>query len=605
VVAAWLPVAVAAAEPEQYRWSGVERVVAVGDVHGACQSLESILAEAGLIDDELTWSGGATHLVLLGDVVDRGPESKRALALIMRLQAEATIAGGHVHFLLGNHEVMNLVGDLSYTSDAEFAAFAKQEDKKERKAAFKRTLRFSISHNGDLGKMRKVFTKRYPEGYFGHREAFSPDGIFGAWLLDQQILVIVNGVAFVHAGLSPMLLEVDADQINQVAMGELRRLVEAQWQLIELGVLTPEMSFKDQIDRISAMLPDGVDPAAAQQPARQMFEAAGGMVFRRDGPLWYRGSALNPEPGEAALVAEVLAHLGADRVVIGHTPVHTDRITTRFDGEVVLADTGMLNEHYGGRASAVVMSEGVLYEAYTGEGQRALSDQRWQYTPEAFASDQDYLRFLESAPAVFMRDIGSGTTRPLEVWLADDGRRSRAVFKTIDDGDRRWAHEVAAYRLDRLLGHGMVPPTVQREIAGTTGSLQLWVENAINDEDRLAEDLEPPDPVEFKHQRDHADVFDLLIFNVDRNATNMLISTTDDWRISLIDHEQAFKPSLPSRYHLEDARSKLDQDLRELLQGLDVDAVRDELGGLLTDGQLDALLARLELLLAGTLPPIE
>jgi hypothetical protein len=264
----------------------------------------------------------------------------------------------------------------------------------------------------------------------------------------------------------------------------------------------------------------------------------------------------------------------------------------------------MLNEHYGGRASAVVMNDGILYEAYTGEGERVLSDQRWQYTPEAFASDEDYLRFLESASVVFMRDIGSGTTRPLEVWMADNGRRSRAVFKTIDVGDRRWAHEVAAYRLDRLLGHGMVPPTVEREIAGGTGSLQLWVEDAINEEDRVAEDLQPPDPAEFRHQRDHADVFDLLIFNVDRNATNMLISNAD-WKISLIDHEQAFKPSLPSRYHLEDARSKLDEDFRELLTGLDADAVGEELGDLLTDEQLDALFARLQLLLADTLPPIE
>ncbi len=355
-------------ETRQYRWSGVERVVVVGDVHGANDSLVEILGEAGLIDGDRVWAGGKTHLVMLGDIVDRGPDSREALTLIMRLQAEADDAGGRVHLVLGNHEVMNLVGDLRYTSDAEFAAFAKEEDSKGRKAAFKRTSKASLSQNGDLGKMRKVFTKRYPQGYFGHRRAFSPEGLYGRWLLNQQILVIVNEVAFVHGGLSPLLLDVEPDRINQVAMGELQQFVEAQQGLMKLDVLAPEMSFKDQIERVGAILDEDSESAEVEELARQMFHAAEGMVFRRDGPLWYRGSSLNPEEGEAALVQEVLEHLGVERVAVGHTPNHTGRISTRFDGAVVMADTGMLTEHYGGQASAVEVRDGLFYEVYTWRG---------------------------------------------------------------------------------------------------------------------------------------------------------------------------------------------------------------------------------------------
>ena len=153
-----------AEESKQWRWDSVERVVVVGDVHGAYESLVGILRQAAMIDSEGVWIGDEDHLVMLGDLVDRGPDSRKALTLVMRLQYEAEQAGGRVHLVLGNHEVMNLVGELSYTSPSEFAAFAKEEDPKERKAALKRMLGSSLSQNKDLGKMRKVFAKRYPPG---------------------------------------------------------------------------------------------------------------------------------------------------------------------------------------------------------------------------------------------------------------------------------------------------------------------------------------------------------------------------------------------------------------------------------------------------------
>jgi len=585
-----------AEEPKPWRWDGVERVVVVGDVHGAYDSLVGILRQAKMIDSEGVWIGGEDHLVMLGDLVDRGPDSRKALTLIMRLQYEAERAGGRVHLVLGNHEVMNVVGELSYTNPSEFAAFAKEDDPKQRKAALKRMLGASVSQNKDLGKMRKVFAKRYPPGYFGHRDAFSADGLYGGWLLDQSILVVVNDVAFVHGGLPPMLLGMDPDQINSVAMAELRSFVEAQQRLEDLGVLGPEMAFKQQLGTVSAILEDPNSDPEVVAPAEQLFLAAEGMVFRRDGPLWYRGLALNPEADEQELVDEMLAHLGADRVVIGHTPVHTDRITTRFNGAVVMADTGMLTEHYGGRASALEMTNGVVAALYTGQGGEPLEDQRWDLTAGLFGDADELATFLESASVVHTERVGAGSTDPRTVILADNGRRCRAIFKDIDQGDRHYTNEVAAYRLDRMLGLGMVPPTVVRRINGATGSLQAWVENAINEEDRLAEDLSPEDDDDFEEQRDHAGVFDVLIFNIDRNGSNTLI-TTSDWQIHLIDHEQALKPSVPSPYHLDAGRAMLDEEFAAVLAGLDAEAVHAELGGLLSEEQIDALLERRDLLL--------
>jgi len=79
----------------------------------------SILQAAQVVDAQLRWVGGMTLLVSLGDLLDRAPQSLKAMDLLMRLQEEARSSGGYVHVLLGNHEVMNLTGDLRDVSDEE------------------------------------------------------------------------------------------------------------------------------------------------------------------------------------------------------------------------------------------------------------------------------------------------------------------------------------------------------------------------------------------------------------------------------------------------------------------------------------------------------
>ena len=88
-------------ETPRYEWDGVARIVAVGDVHGALSPLVAVLEGAGLVDPDLAWTGGDTHLVLLGDLVDRGPDDRAILDLVGRLQDEARAAGGHVRGLPG------------------------------------------------------------------------------------------------------------------------------------------------------------------------------------------------------------------------------------------------------------------------------------------------------------------------------------------------------------------------------------------------------------------------------------------------------------------------------------------------------------------------
>src|SRR5262245_33598569 len=103
-------------------FTGVERVVAVGDVHGDFGAFVGVLRAAGVIDQKNKWTGGKTHLVQTGDVPDRGADSRKVMDLLMDLEKQAPKAGGRVHALIGNHEAMNLYGDLRYVVPGEFAA---------------------------------------------------------------------------------------------------------------------------------------------------------------------------------------------------------------------------------------------------------------------------------------------------------------------------------------------------------------------------------------------------------------------------------------------------------------------------------------------------
>ena len=112
------------------------RVIAVGDVHGDFDGFCTILKRAALIDEQRRWTGSTFALVQTGDLIDRGPKSREAMDLLISLEKMATNAGGQIIPLLGNHEIMNLVGDLRYVSTEDYARYADATSEERRKAAY-------------------------------------------------------------------------------------------------------------------------------------------------------------------------------------------------------------------------------------------------------------------------------------------------------------------------------------------------------------------------------------------------------------------------------------------------------------------------------------
>ncbi len=135
-------------------------------------------------------------------------------------------------------------------------------------------------------------------------------------------------------------------------------------------------------------------------------------------------------------------------------------------------------------------------------------------------------------------------TNPEKVTLELDGVVRNAVFKKIDETTDNWRNEVAAYEIDKLLGIGMVPPTVSRTVGGRQGGLQLWVTGATMDK----YDEGFPDLAGWRDQVSVMWLFDDLIANVDRHLNNGMVSPAH--RLILIDNSRSFRDMVELRNEL-------------------------------------------------------
>ncbi len=340
-----LAAAVARAADDPCRVPDAPRVVAVGDVHGSYDSLATILRFAGILDAKGKWAGGKAHLVQTGDLLDRGKDTRKVLDLLMRLEGEARKAGGRVHALLGNHEVMNILGDLRYLNAEEYASFRTPDSEALRDAFLRSALeraRDSARAAGqpfDEAAFRSKFLTEVPPGLVERTQALSSQGRYGKWLRQRPVVAKVNGVVFVHGGLTPEVAALGCEAINAQVRREL------------------------------------TDDLAKTKEAPLATLAAG-----ENGPLWYRGLAKDDESILAPQVDQVLQSLGARAVVVGHSVTGDGRIRARFGGRVFGIDVGMGDVYGGNLAALEVAADGSLSALYP--------DRREQLTQPAAAAAQ-------------------------------------------------------------------------------------------------------------------------------------------------------------------------------------------------------------------------
>ena len=224
-----------------------------------------------------------------------------------------------------------------------------------------------------------------------------------------------------------------------------------------------------------------------------------------------------------------------------------------------------------------------------------------------FQNDAEILEFLRSARIVSQKTVSVGVNGISKVLLEKDGVRVHAAFRkvSISKTEMRFANgevafnfrddcrfEVAAYRLSKLLGLDNVPPVVSRKFGRYDGTLQLWVENAMMEEERRSKKIQAPRKMPWTYQWQTLRLFDNLIDNSDRNMGNILIDS--DWKVWMIDHTRAFSKTkkLRSPQLVRWCR----RDLWENLQDLDREVLEKEFKNVLSGSQIKALMARRDLL---------
>ena len=289
------------------------RIVAVGDLHGDYAAWIDIARDAGLVDAANKWIGGRTMLVQTGDIVDRGADSLKIIRHLQKLDGEARRAGGRVIVLLGNHEAMQVTGDLRYVTPGEYAAFADRQSKARRDAAFDANAKAIIDfyHQRDASLSPKAIRAEWittnPLGKVEYVAAWSPVGELGRWAASLPAVAKVGDTLFVHGGISAKYSLVPLVEINRRARVAL-----------QAGDASDEAIINDQM-----------------------------------GPLWYRG--LVTRAGEAAagrptIESELdgaLLGQGVKRLVIGHTP-ELRGIAILHGGKLIRIDTG-ISRYYGGK----------------------------------------------------------------------------------------------------------------------------------------------------------------------------------------------------------------------------------------------------------------
>ncbi len=337
----------------QCEWTRIEKIVAIGDIHGDYKSFVKILRGTGLIefiDEKAHWTGGKTHLVQIGDVMDRGDNAKDIFDLIMTLEKEAEKAGGKVHMLLGNHEEMNITGvafdNLGYVTLSQFKSFLSDKDIKKQEKIFRKKMRENHTREADSDSSIDNNLDNYWEDFYREvtrkdehparmQYAKSFNKIYGKWLVKQNAVIKINDTIFVHGGVSQRFSKWKLKEINnrlRLELSDIRRAVMTSGR--------PNIEERNRL-----------------------------IIYRSEGPLWFRRLAQYRGKDYEAVIDTILSNLKAKHMVIAHTPLIIRKDMIRFGGKIWIIDTGISEvfRSSGGYLFALIIKNGKFSRKYNFE----------------------------------------------------------------------------------------------------------------------------------------------------------------------------------------------------------------------------------------------
>ena len=356
-------------------------IVVIGGVKGAAQTVAALLEHLELIDTEQHWSGGDTILIQTGDLVDGGENVRATLDLFMRLQSEATDAGGRVIVLMGNHEAMNMLGELRDVNYMAYRHFADSDSEDRQRRAWEQWLAWRQRRADALGvkfeatvQIEAEWFAAHPIGWTEYADSMRPEGVYGSWSRSLPVAVEIDKILFIHAGIGPEYENRDVASINRRAADEITRFDESRRFMVEKGLCLPTAS----VSELAEILKEEVTflnelgssrrrviqrRRADVQEVAELGHAGSWSLFDTQGPLWFCGAAKGAEEELGPHLASILDTFDVDRMVTGQSAGRERIIRTRFDNRVLLTSIDMSDDPYvrGGKPAALEIEDGDFF----------------------------------------------------------------------------------------------------------------------------------------------------------------------------------------------------------------------------------------------------
>lgn len=357
-----------------------KRVVAVADIHGAYDAFVQILQRAELVDGNQHWNGKQSIFVQTGDVLDRGSKGRQSLDLLMQLEKEAPSQKGKIVALIGNHEMMNILGDLRYVPKEEYANYADAQSVKRQDEAYTAYQQWrseeaktaNQTQSAPAASDEQAWKQMHPPGFVEQRAAFAPDGKYGRWLRKHQAAARIDDVLFVHGGISQAMVNLTLDDINRRVAAEIRLYDTAFQYLAEQKRILPFFTIEEvlpaanqEVERLSK------NPREQDRQMIQVLQTlltlGSWLSMSENGPLWFRGFAEWSDQEAATNLPPLLKAYKVNHFVVGHTVEPKGTIVSRLQNAIFCIDTGMNSAVYqGGRASALVWDGRTFTTIYNG-----------------------------------------------------------------------------------------------------------------------------------------------------------------------------------------------------------------------------------------------
>jgi hypothetical protein len=338
------------------------KIIVLGEVQGAANTVATFLEHLDLIDSEHHWSGGDTVLIQTGDLIDDGEHVLAALDLFMRLQGEAAAAGGRVIVLIGNHEALNMLGELRDVNPIAYQSFAGPDSESRRRQLWEKWSKWRTQRAEAVGEVfiadseaEAQWFAAHPPGWVEYAESMRPEGVYGAWLRSLPVAVEINDVLFIHGGVNQEIEDREVAAINRRAAEEIGNFDGYRALMVAEGLCLPTSAAGEMVDVVNQeaayinTLDDSERTTSNPRVARllEVYELGqwkSWSLLDGKGPLCFRGAARWPEEEHGQEMAAILEEFDVERMVTGQSDGRNRLIQARFDNRVLLTSIDMTDD---------------------------------------------------------------------------------------------------------------------------------------------------------------------------------------------------------------------------------------------------------------------